>query len=78
MANGGIKFAIHQFSLVKAVSNAPCICKLRKNCLTGFDHCAMVLSKCIYDGKLPQRKKVYSKCATNFHCPHLNWLGCKL
>jgi hypothetical protein len=34
-----------RFSLEKAAMNAPRVCKLRKNCLTGIDQCAMVLSK---------------------------------
>jgi hypothetical protein len=34
---------INRFSLVKAAMNAPRICKLRKNCLTVIDQCAMVL-----------------------------------
>jgi hypothetical protein len=33
------------FSLVKAAMNAPRVCKLRKNCLTVIDQCAMVLKK---------------------------------
>jgi hypothetical protein len=36
---------LYRFSLVKAAMNAPRFCKLRKNCLTGIDQCAMVLSK---------------------------------
>jgi hypothetical protein len=43
---------IHRFSLVKAAMNAPHLCKSHKNCLSGFDQCAMVLSKRIYDSKL--------------------------
>jgi hypothetical protein len=35
---------IHRFSLVKAAVNAPRVFKLRQNCLTGIDQCAMVLS----------------------------------
>jgi hypothetical protein len=38
---------IHRFSLVKAAINAPRVCKLRKNCLTGIGQSEMVLSKCI-------------------------------
>jgi hypothetical protein len=34
---------IHRFSFVKATMNALRVCKLRKNCLTGIDQCAMVL-----------------------------------
>jgi hypothetical protein len=34
---------IHRFSRVKAAVNALPVCKLRKNCLTGIDQCAMVL-----------------------------------
>jgi hypothetical protein len=34
---------INRFSLVKAAMNAPRVCKLRKNCLTVIDQCAMVL-----------------------------------
>jgi hypothetical protein len=45
------------FSLVKAAINAPHVRKLCKNCLTGVDQWRMVLSKRIYDSKLPQRKK---------------------
>jgi hypothetical protein len=45
------------FSLVKAAINAPRICKLHKNRLTGFDEWGMVLSKRSYNSKLPQRKK---------------------
>ncbi len=49
MANGGINFfmVINRFSLVKAAMNAPHVCKLRKNCLSVIDQCAMVL-------KMPQ------------------------
>jgi hypothetical protein len=36
---------ISGFSLEKATMNAPRVCKLRKNCLTGIDQCAMMLSK---------------------------------
>jgi hypothetical protein len=36
---------IHCFSLVKAAMNAPHLCKLRKECLTGICHEAMVLTK---------------------------------
>jgi len=45
MAKGGIHFFdCHQsFLLVKAAMNAPRVCKLRKNCLTVIDQCAMVL-----------------------------------
>jgi hypothetical protein len=62
---------IYYFSLVKAAMKAPCICKLRKNCFTGIDHCAMVISKHVnffvsigafYDGKLRNEKNI---CATN-------------
>jgi hypothetical protein len=47
MANGGISFfiVVSRFSLVMAAINAQRICKVRKNCLTGTDQCAMVLSK---------------------------------
>jgi hypothetical protein len=34
---------INPFTLVKAAMNAPRVCKLRKNCLTFIDQCAMVL-----------------------------------
>jgi hypothetical protein len=34
---------INRFSLVKAAKNAPSVCKLHKNCLSGIDQCAMVL-----------------------------------
>ncbi len=50
MAKGGINFFKMSsiiFSLVKAAMNAQRVCKLRKNCLTGIDQCAMVL-------KMPQ------------------------
>jgi hypothetical protein len=36
---------IYHFSLVKAAAKASRICKVRKNCLIGFDQCAVVLSK---------------------------------
>ncbi len=47
MANGGINFfiVIYRFSLVKVAMNAPRISKLRKNCVTDIDQCAIVLSK---------------------------------
>jgi hypothetical protein len=48
MANGGIKtfFYSHQwFFLVKEAMNAPSICKLDKNCITGIDQYAMVLKR---------------------------------
>jgi hypothetical protein len=75
------KFLIvsHRFSLLKAAMNVPHLCKLRINCLTGFDQCAMMLSNGIYDSKLQNEKTLYSKCATNFRRPHLNWLpNCQL
>jgi hypothetical protein len=34
---------INRFSLVKAAMNAPCVCKLRKNCFTVIDQCATML-----------------------------------
>jgi hypothetical protein len=34
--------AIHRYSLVKDTMISPCLCKLRKNCLTGIDQCVMV------------------------------------
>jgi hypothetical protein len=34
---------INRFSLVKAAMNAPCVCKLSKNCLTVIDQCAIML-----------------------------------
>jgi hypothetical protein len=34
---------INHFSLVEAAVNAARVCKLRKNCLTVIDQCAMVL-----------------------------------
>jgi hypothetical protein len=46
MANDGINFflsVINRFSVVKAATNAPRICKLCKNCLAIIDQCAMVL-----------------------------------
>ncbi len=46
MTNGGINFfliVINRFSLVKAAMNASGVCKLRKNCLTVIEQCAMVL-----------------------------------
>ncbi len=70
MANGGINFFYcHRFSLVKAAMNATRVCRLRKNCLTGFDQCAMVLSKRIYDSKLPQRKQNIFKMRKEFSPP---------
>jgi hypothetical protein len=71
MANGGINFSIviHRFSLVEAMMNALRVCKLRKNCLSSFDQCPMVLSKCIYDSKLPQRKKNIFKVCNKFSPP---------
>jgi hypothetical protein len=36
---------INRFSLAKAAMNAPGVCKLRKNCLTIIEQCAMVLKK---------------------------------
>jgi hypothetical protein len=36
---------IHRFSLVKAAMNAPHLCKLCKDCLTGTGHGATVLTK---------------------------------
>ena len=47
MANSGINFfiVINRFSLVKAAMNTLRVCKLRKNCLTVIDQCAMVLKK---------------------------------
>jgi hypothetical protein len=63
---------ISRFSLVKD-GNAPRVFKLRKNCLTGIDQCAMVLSKKykrhIYDCKLRKEKKVRYK----FSPLNLNW-----
>jgi hypothetical protein len=38
---------IHRFSLVKAAMNAPRLCKLSKDCLTGNGHGAMVFTKCL-------------------------------
>jgi len=49
---------IHRFSLVKAAMNNPGLCKSRINCLTGFDQCAKVLSKRIYDSKLGNEKNI--------------------
>jgi hypothetical protein len=40
--------------------NIPHVCKSRKNCLTGFDQRAMVLSKRIDDSKLGNEKKIQS------------------
>jgi hypothetical protein len=40
-----ILIVISGFSLVNAAMNAPRVCKLRKNCVTGIDQFAMVLSK---------------------------------
>jgi hypothetical protein len=74
-----IFFVINRYSLVKAAMNAPGVCKSRKNCLTGFDQCAMVVSKRIYDSKLGNEKNMYTKYTTNFHRQHLNWLpNCQL
>jgi hypothetical protein len=36
MADGNFLIVIHPYSLVKATMNAPHICKLRKNYLTGI------------------------------------------
>jgi hypothetical protein len=36
---------IHRFSLVKAAMNAPFLCELSKDCLTGTGHGAMVFTK---------------------------------
>jgi hypothetical protein len=56
-----ILIVISRFSLVNAAMNALRVCKLRKNCLTGIDQCAMVLSKSIngriYGCKLRNEKK---------------------
>ncbi len=70
MANCGINFffIIYYFSLVKAAMKAPCIFKLRKNCLTGIDQCALRngviktpqflhIDRSIYDCKLRKEKK---------------------
>jgi hypothetical protein len=60
---------IHRFPLVKAIMNAPRVCKLRKNYLTGIDHCAMVL-------KTPQFlcfPNIF-QARNEFHRPYLNWL----
>jgi hypothetical protein len=38
--------------------NNPGLCKSRINCLTGFDQCAKVLSKRIYDSKLGNEKNI--------------------
>jgi hypothetical protein len=43
MAEETFVIVIHRFSLVKAAMNAPCVCELRKNCLTGIDQCPAVL-----------------------------------
>ena len=43
MAEETFLIVIHRFSLVKAAMNAPCVCELRKNCLTGIDQCPAVL-----------------------------------
>jgi hypothetical protein len=39
--------SIHHFSLEKAAMNAPRLCKLSKDCLTGNGHGAMVFTKCL-------------------------------
>jgi hypothetical protein len=39
---------IFNFLLVKAGVNAPRLCKLRTDCLTGIGHSAMVLTKCLH------------------------------
>jgi hypothetical protein len=77
MANGGINFlliVIYHFSLVKAAMNAPHVCKLRKNRLTGINHCTIVLSKSInrriYDCKLRNEKK-FIPSALRIHRSHL-------
>jgi hypothetical protein len=47
--------------------NAPHLCKLRKECLTGICHGALVLTKRLYFVifQLPKAEKD--------HCAHLNW-----
>jgi hypothetical protein len=66
---------------------APRVCKLRKNCLTGVDQCAMVLSKrlnfFILMGAFMivncTMKKYVFQVRNEFHPTHLNWLpNCKL
>ncbi len=69
---------IHCFSLAKAATNAPRVCKLRKNCLTGFDQWAMVLSKRNYDNKLPQRKKYIQSAQQIFIPTSILVPNCKL
>jgi hypothetical protein len=43
MADKLFLIVISRFLFEKAAMNAPLVCKLRKNCLTGIDQCAMVL-----------------------------------
>ena len=43
LRNNLFLIVIYCFSLVKAAMNAPRVCKLRQNCLTVIDQCAMVL-----------------------------------
>jgi hypothetical protein len=43
--NKKILIVIFHFSLVKATMNAPHLCKLRKDCLTGIGNGARVLTK---------------------------------
>jgi hypothetical protein len=45
MRNKLFLIVIHRFSLVNAAMNALHFCKLRKDCLTGISHGAMVLTK---------------------------------
>ncbi len=68
-ANCGINFFDrHRFSLVKAAMNAPHLCKLRKECLTGICRDAIVLKNVFIS--------LFSNCQrrNKDHCAHLNWL----
>jgi hypothetical protein len=52
--------------------NAPRVCKLRKNCLTGIDQCAQwryekSINRRIYDCKLRNEKESLFKVRNEFH-----------
>jgi hypothetical protein len=59
---------MRRFSLVKAAMNAPRLCKLCKDCLTGTGNFAMVFTKRLnfLIFQLPKAKKD--------HCALVNWL----
>jgi hypothetical protein len=71
MAKSGINFfdCHPSFLLVKVAMNAPLVCKSRKNCLTGFDQCAIKLSKRIYDSKIGKWKKYIFTVRNKFSLP---------